>query len=150
MSGYGGTQTPMQALDNFLAEFGGVKPLFSGGVQIGHWSPAGGLVGWFDTSAQNVLGDLCTQNVTLNAGLTAAQMDPSTWTTVDDNLFPIKVQDYCLQKAIVPNWMTQEQLNQYQQNADGSIVPQGQSSIVLPLAIGGGLVLLSIILMARR
>jgi hypothetical protein len=150
MSGMGDTQTPTQAIGNFLEGFAGIKPLFSGGVQIGNWSPAGGLTGWFNTSAQNVLGDLCNGNVSLNPGLTPSQLDPTTWTTYDDWELPIKVQDYCLQKAIVPNWMTQDQLNTYQQNADGSITPQSTSSALIPLALGGGLVLLSIMLLARR
>lgn len=146
MNGLGSTQNPMQWLGNFGLGFLGIKPLFSNGVQIGTWSPGGGF---FDLNEQDVMSSLCNQNVSFNAGVTAAQMDPTTWTTYDDWDNIIKVQDYCLQKAVVPNWMSQDQLNQYQTNPDGSITP-APSSLVVPLAIAGGLILISLLLAARR
>lgn len=144
-----GTETPTQWLGNFLNQYTGAKPLFSGGVQIGTWSPGGG---WFDTNAQDVYSSVCNQTVSLNANVTAAQQDPTTWTTWDDWGGSVRVQDYCLQKGVIPNWMTQDQLNQYVQNPDGSITPPGGggSNLVVPLAVAGGLILLSVILLARR
>lgn len=143
-----GTQTPTQWLGNFAEQFFGDKPLFSGGVQIGSWTGQGS---WFDGNASDQFANVCNQIVTLNDGVTAAQQDPSTWYTYDDWDQNIRVQDYCLSKGVVPSWMTQAQLATYQQNADGSYsLPGAGSSLVVPLAVAGGLVLLSVILLARR
>jgi hypothetical protein len=153
MKGFGQVESPTQILANFAEGFVGIKPLFSGAVQIGTWAPGGGF---FDLNAQDVIGSLCGQDVSLNDGLTSTQLDPHTWTTWDDLDLPIKAQDYCLQKGVTPNWMTADELAGYQQNADGSITPTaagtatGTSSILVPLAVAGGLVLLSLILIARR
>lgn len=143
-----GTETPTQWLGNFLNQYTGKKPLFSGGTQIGTWTVGGG---WFDTNAQDVMSNVCNGIVDITANITAAQQDPSTWTTIDDLGFPVAVQDYCLSKGVIPNWMTQTELNAYQTNADGSITkPGAASSHLVPLAVAGGLILLSVILLARR
>lgn len=139
------TETFSQTIENFAEGFLGSKPLFSNGVQIGNWSVGGG---YFDTNAQDVMSGLCNQVVSFYPSVTDAQKDPTTWTTINDWGVSIGVQDYCLQKAVIPNWMTQDQLNQYTTTVGGSIVPV-QSSLIVPLAIAGGLVALAL-LIGRR
>lgn len=147
-----GTGSVAQDIGNFLEGYWGAKPIFSGGVQIGNWEWGGSLLNYFDTSAQSGLAPLCNQQIQLWDTVTAAQQDPSTWMTYDDNEQLISVQDYCLQKAVIPNWVTQDVLNQYVQNPDGSITKPGAAAAfpIVPLAVAGGLVLLSILLIARR
>jgi hypothetical protein len=146
---FGDTQTATQALFNFSEGFVGWKPLFSGGVQIGNWTSAGGF---FDVNAADVMADICRGAASLNDNLTAAQQDPNSWTTVDDWWNPISVNDYCMQKAIVPTWFTQDQVNQYAPASGGGYARPGgaSSSLILPLAIGGGLVALSVLLTIVR
>lgn len=142
----GDVLTPVQALENFAEGFIGWKPLFSNAVQIGNWTSAGGF---FDVNAQDVMGNLCRGIVQFNPGVTDAQRDPNTWTTVDDLWLPISVNNYCMQKHVPPSWFTQDQASGYVQTASGSYVPQ-QNSVWVPLAIAGGLVGLSLLLIARR
>jgi len=128
-----------QTVIDFAEGFIGMKPLFSNGVQIGNWSVGGG---WFDTNAQDVMSSVCNQQVQLYPNVTAAQQDPTTWQTYDDWGRLIKVQDYCLQKQVVPNWMTADQAAAYS-------LQQAGGGIALPLAIAGGFLLLSFLLVRR-
>lgn len=141
---FGETQSGVQNIANFAEQLVGVKPIFSGGLQIGSWWSG------FNFTAQDQVSSLCTADVTLNDNLTAAQMDPHTWMTWDDLDQLILAQDYCLQRGVTPSWMTAADLTGYQQNADGSITPVKSNAAIVPLAIAGGLILLSVILIARR
>lgn len=140
-------QTPVQWAGNFLEGFIGQKPLFSGGVQIGNWSVGGG---YFDTNAQDVMRNVCSGSASLFSNITAQQADPATWTTYDDWENPISVQDYCLQKAVVPSWVDQSTLNNYVQTTGGSIVPLQTQSLTVPLAVAAGILALSLFMIARR
>lgn len=143
MNGLGDVQTPTQALLNFSEGFLGYKPLFSGGVQIGNWTSAGGF---FDINAQSVMGNICKGVAELYDNVAPEHLDPNTWTTVDDWWMPVTVNDYCMQKHVIPTWFSQSQADAYVQTAGGSFVPS-QTSLVVPLAIAGGLVGLSLVLM---
>lgn len=148
MMGLGDTQTPVQALFNFAEGFAGWKPLFSGGVQIGNWT---GVGGYFDLSGADQMANICNGVASLNDNVTAAQMDQNTWMTVDDWWNPISVNDYCMQKTIIPSWFTQDQVNQYTVASDGSYVkPSAAKSLALPLMVAGGLVGLSVLLTVMR
>lgn len=141
----GDSETFTQALENFTSQFAGNKPLFSGGVQIGSWAPGGG---YFDVNAQDVMRNVCSGVASLNAGATAAQSDPASWTTWDDWDQPITVQAYCLAKGVVPSWIDPTVAAGLVQNPDGSIGQPG--GISTPLIVAGGLVAVSLLLLLVR
>jgi hypothetical protein len=134
-----------QEIGDVAEGFLGFKPLYSSGVRIGNWSGGGGF---FDINAQDFMAGVCNQQVDFITGVTPQQMDPTTWTTIDDWGRSIPVQNLCLQKGVIPNWMTQDQANAYVQQSDGSIVPAASVN-VLPLVAAGALILVSLALAVR-
>jgi hypothetical protein len=116
---------------NFTEGFFGKKPLFSNGTQIGNWSLGGS---YFDLNKADNLAPLCSGQVALFSGVTADQMDPSTWQTYDDWGGLINVDSYCAQAGLSSN----------------GAVAGPASYDYTPLYIAGGLVLLSIMIAVRH
>ena len=116
---------------NFTEGFFGRKPLFSNGVQIGNWTLGGS---YFDLTKSDNLAPLCSGQVQLFSGVTPAQLDQSTWTTLDDWGAQISAADYCQQAGL----------------SLGGTVAGASGFDYTPLYVAGGLVLLSLMIALRR